>query len=160
MNSASAAGALSELRDIHLPDPVSFWPLAPGWWGLILGILFALTLAAWVWHQHRSSARRAALVEVERLESEYAISHDAGALASGLSALLRRLALLAGERVRVASLHGVSRAHALDEGSANFSPRLLEGIESAVYRGPDHSVAGEDIHAWFDAVRGFIRRTT
>lgn len=160
MNPASAAGALSELRDIHLPDPVSFWPLAPGWWGLFLGIFFAFTLVAWTWHQRRLSARRAALVEVERLEVEYAESHDTGALASGLSALLRRLALLAGERVRVASLHGVARADALDESAAKISPRLLEGIEAAVYRGSAHVVAGEDIHAWFDAVRGFIRRTT
>ena len=26
---------LSQLADIHLPDPVSTWPLAPGWWLVI-----------------------------------------------------------------------------------------------------------------------------
>ena len=24
------------LRDLHLPDVVGLWPLAPGWWVLIL----------------------------------------------------------------------------------------------------------------------------
>lgn len=36
---------LSQLADIHLPYPVSFWPLAPGWWVLI-GIL--VVIAIWM----------------------------------------------------------------------------------------------------------------
>ena len=36
---------LSELRDIHLPDPVSWWPPAPGWW-IAVGIGFGLLAAA------------------------------------------------------------------------------------------------------------------
>jgi len=42
VNSANAQ-ALSDLRDIHLPGAVTLWPLAPGWW-LILGGLLALAL--------------------------------------------------------------------------------------------------------------------
>ena len=33
---------LSQLADIHLPDPVSFWPLSPGWWILIVLVLMGL----------------------------------------------------------------------------------------------------------------------
>ena len=33
---------LSQLADIHLPDPVSIWPLAPGWWLVIVLILAGL----------------------------------------------------------------------------------------------------------------------
>jgi hypothetical protein len=28
---------LAQLRDIHLPDPVSWWPIAPGWW-IVIGL--------------------------------------------------------------------------------------------------------------------------
>ena len=33
---------LAELRDIHLPDAISWWPLAPGWWLLITISLVAI----------------------------------------------------------------------------------------------------------------------
>ncbi|MFK7864056.1 MAG: DUF4381 domain-containing protein [Pseudohongiellaceae bacterium] len=32
---------LAQLADIHLPEPVSFWPPAPGWWVLALLLLIA-----------------------------------------------------------------------------------------------------------------------
>ena len=34
------------LRDLHLPDAIGWWPLAPGWWGVIaaLGVLLGYVL--------------------------------------------------------------------------------------------------------------------
>ena len=32
ISQAQATDALAALRDIHLPEPVPFWPLASGWW--------------------------------------------------------------------------------------------------------------------------------
>ena len=41
------------LRDIHLPDPVSVWPPAPGWWiSAVLIVAFAAT-GYWVWRRWR-----------------------------------------------------------------------------------------------------------
>ncbi|MBS3803722.1 MAG: DUF4381 domain-containing protein [Oleiphilaceae bacterium] len=55
---------LSDLRDIHLPDPGGFWPPAPGWWFLAILILVAAALAgSWFLRRYRrnrwlASARR------------------------------------------------------------------------------------------------------
>jgi hypothetical protein len=38
---------LAELRGIHLPDPISWWPLAPGWWVLIIIFIGGLSWALW-----------------------------------------------------------------------------------------------------------------
>lgn len=48
---------LPELRDIHLPvEGVSFWPLAGGWWGLLVGIIALFVLIkTWFWLRRKSA---------------------------------------------------------------------------------------------------------
>ena len=41
----SIENPLVNLKDIHLPSPVSFWPPAPGWW--ILAVLLISSLFFW-----------------------------------------------------------------------------------------------------------------
>jgi hypothetical protein len=156
----SAADALAGLRDIHLPDPVAFFPLAPGWWGLIVMFLVAALALLWLGRRRRRSARRAALHEIQRLEEAYAETHDAPALASGLSALLRRVSLLRGERETVATLQGEARALAVARVSGGFSPGLLGGLEAAVYQNPARPVPAADARAWLEAARAFIGRAS
>ena len=61
---------LAQLRDIHLPAAVSAWPLAPGWWMLILLAIASLSYLAWhVLQRHRVKLyRRQALEKVQQLE--------------------------------------------------------------------------------------------
>ena len=40
--------ALAQLRDIRLPDPVGWWPPAPGWW-IFGGLIVAAVVAACAW---------------------------------------------------------------------------------------------------------------
>ena len=57
------------LRDIHLPEPISWWPLAPGWWILVGGLLALAILGFLAWRFYaRRQIRRAerALASIEQ----------------------------------------------------------------------------------------------
>ena len=61
---------LAQLRDIRLPTDISWWPLAPGWW--VLMILAALTIG-WLilslTKRYRSRLyRRQALAQLQHIE--------------------------------------------------------------------------------------------
>lgn len=62
---------LSNLRDIHLPEPGGFWPPAPGWWLLAAVVLaLALVLALWLYRRHRRNQwLRQARRELDRIAS-------------------------------------------------------------------------------------------
>lgn len=57
------------LRDYHLPDPTSIWPIAIGWWILaallIAGIIVAVV--SWLHYRRRTAYRREALKVLEAL---------------------------------------------------------------------------------------------
>lgn len=100
--------ALQQLRDIHLPPPVSWWPPAPGWWALLL-LAAGLATGLYLWRRRREQGRwrRHALAELERLRQLHAAKQAAPAAVVGaLSTLLRRVALSRFPRSDVAALHG------------------------------------------------------
>ncbi len=147
---------LAGLRDIHLPGPVSFWPPAPGWW-LLLAALVLVLVGAWLHARRRGrSLRRAALAELDGLETAYAAEPDAPALARGLSALVRRVALAGFGAGRVASLRGAAWSRFLCETSGGFTPELAESLASALYRRPG-AERRDAAAAWLAAAGGWIR---
>lgn len=81
-----------QLRDIHLPPPAHWWPLAPGWWLLVAIVLLALAWLAWRQHRRRLPRRRwrDACRELDALQVAHAVDHDNAAFAAGISQLLRR----------------------------------------------------------------------
>lgn len=152
---------LAGLRDIHLPEAVSFWPPAPGWW-MLLALLALTAAAALLWGRaRRRSLRRAALAELEALRSHFDASADATLLARGVSRLVRRVALARFGAKRVASLHGESWCRFLVEsgGPGGFTPRLAGALSQALYRRPDGETRG-DASAWVAAAGAWIRGNT
>ncbi|MAI79543.1 MAG: hypothetical protein CL917_11420 [Deltaproteobacteria bacterium] len=156
----SSAGPLEGLRDIHLPDPISFWPIAAGWWLIILMAMMGLLAVYLIQRSQKRSARRAALSELQMLEEDYLENGNSSNLACGLSTLLRRITLLKHERSQVASLHGSARAQSLNTISEVVSPSLIASIEIAMYQATSHETTREEAMAWLNSVRKFIRSTS
>ena len=102
---------LAQLKDIHLPPPVSWWPPAPGWW-LLAALLLAMIagIVAYVlWRRKYHAWRKAALQELAQLEKAV-LPHEQAAEA--LSALIRRAAITAeqvyGKPAQAAHLQGLA----------------------------------------------------
>lgn len=111
---------LSELADIHLPDPVGLWPLAPGWWILIVIVLIAAFflgrrfIAQWKLNRGKMFALR----ELDKSLQEFRIAKAAASGAdldqlklnfvSEINAVLRRVALKKFPSQNPASLSGES----------------------------------------------------
>jgi len=115
-----SANPLSQLADIHLPEPVGFWPPAPGWW-----FLFFLLCAATFWAARRyyalwklTRARRFAIAELEKqlaaLRQQCAdrSAEEIAALnlifVSEVNAVLRRVAMKNFPHENFASLGGAA----------------------------------------------------
>ncbi len=145
------------LRDLHLPDPVSWWPLAPGWWLLLaLAIVaVAMLIRAWFRAWSRNAARRQALRALEARVADYGRHRNAVRLGSELSELLRRTMLAYAPRADVAGLTGEAWLHWLDRGldrpafAAGHGRPLIEWP----YRDPGTDIARSDVAALVDAVR-------
>lgn len=108
---------LAELRDIHLPDPIGWWPPAPGWW--ILACLLAVALY-FLWRfvqKHRQKVkthyREDALQELEIIVAQYKAEGDSAAYVQQVSALLKRVSLQCYPTEKIASLSGDSWAEFL-----------------------------------------------
>jgi len=158
---APNAQALAGLRDIHLPEAVSVWPLAPGWWLLAAALVLLGLLALLERKRRRTSVRRAALRELDELACDAQAGIDTARLARRLQTLLRRVALVRIGRVEVAGLHGESWFEILAGPRGRRAPafpvELARRLEEAVYAGPStNSQAGEG-EAWIAAARRFVR---
>ena len=125
------------LRDIHLPEAVSWWPPAAGWW-LLLGVAILL-LAAIVWavkYLRRPRLDKTAIDEIERLLAEHDDAKDAQVLLRSLSILLRRIGISFLPREASAGLTGKHWYQALNEltGDAVISRQSIEFLCHAPYQ--------------------------
>jgi hypothetical protein len=160
---ALAPDPLAGLRPYHLPDPVGWWPPAPGWWLLALVVLAAAVGLVWWWRRRRR-ARAASLQaerELEALCGAFAADGDALALARGCSRLLRRLAVVRFGRAAAAGLAGEAWLAFLDArgGGETFRFGVGRALLDAPYRHPHDGHRGTlDAPSLCTAVRTWIRR--
>lgn len=109
---------LSQLADIHLPEPLGFWPPAPGWWVLLVilcAVIYFVSIrmiAAWRLRRSCSFAIReldkclsAYRQNVKGLAAEQAVPAKLN-FVNELNAVLRRVALKHYPQEPLASLSG------------------------------------------------------
>lgn len=126
--------SLDRLHDIVLPPATPWWPPAPGWlW--VLGAVAAFALIALLQlfiHRQQNRYRREALAELKTLEG--AQSADIEEQLAGMSALLKRTAMTAYSRDRVAALSGNDWFAFLDAtGGTRFGAGLGAALDEANY---------------------------
>ena len=100
--------ALINLRDIHLPEAISWWPLAYGWYAVILLLILLLSIGGLLlWrYYYWGLAKRAALKQLANYIKLFQQNNDLNQACANISALLRNVALAYYPRIDVAGLYG------------------------------------------------------
>ena len=145
------------LRDLHLPEAISWWPLAPGWWVLIALALAGLgyLLRAWLGARARNAARRYALRQLDNIVRAHEEHQNPVVFGASLSELLRRTMLAYAPRSNVAGLTGDEWLQWLDRDLAQ--PVFTEGpgrqLLDLPYRNPQSGLSIADQEKLVAAVR-------
>ena len=122
------------LKDIHLPETIGWWPLAWGWWAvLVLGVL-AIVGGIWL---IRRITRKTALKSAKKLllQLQQQQNESLQQLAA-LSVLMRRTAISLYPRTEIASLTGAAWLAFLDRSLKDkpFSEGIGQVLKDAHYR--------------------------
>lgn len=97
---------LSQLRDIHLPEPITFWPPAIGWWMLALIItVLVIGVALLLLRQYRKTHyRRQAEAQLKELLERYSKEKNTTEYSSNINKLLKQVSVSYYKRKDVARL--------------------------------------------------------
>ena len=149
------------LRDIHLPDPVSWWPLAPGWWLLLFIVIAGIFLSLFLIKRHREKKLSAIFIanqEFDQIKNNFKNNNDQSRLIADLSALLRRISISIHKRDVAASLTNEDWLKFLDQYSTNNE--FSQGVGRILVEGPYQPSPSYDsdelialISLWFDNIK-------
>lgn len=122
------------LRDIHLSDPISWWPLAFGWW-IILGAIaiFLCVIVFCIWKYTKPTLKKEAAKSVDQIEKLFCENGDAVQCLAALSALLRRITLKTYSS-EYAGLTGNAWLQVLDRGLKE--PEFSQGVGKILLNAP------------------------
>lgn len=145
-----------DLKDIHLPEAIHWWPPAPGWWLVALAfILFLFGARAIFQRLSRKTAIKHAKKQLTQLRQQSDNTIDT---LTALSALLRRAAISTAARSEVAGLRGQAWLEYLDRylPDAPFSQGVGRCLADAHFRktAPDDI----DLNALLDLCERWLKQ--
>ena len=110
------------LRDIHLPEPISWWPIAPGWWIIIASILLIIAVVFISRKVYISKQlKRDIKDELKNIKQQFQQTQNKSQLAKSLSILLRRASISYYPKADIAGLTGDHWLSYLDDSNTNSS---------------------------------------
>jgi hypothetical protein len=113
-----------ELKDIHLPAPISWWPLAPGWWILLASVLLLAIIVFFVKKIRQSKQlNREVETEIKGIKKKFNKTKNKHELAQSLSVLLRRSSISFYSENEVAGLTGDKWLAFLDKANLQANNR-------------------------------------
>jgi len=158
--SPEIAKELEKLKDIRLPDEISWWPLATGWWVLIAFIcalaLAAIGYAAW----RRRTLQYRALHELGQMRGDADLGHETVRLAERIEILLKRVVLEQDTRRALAASHGETWMQALIREPGAMPADIARFITDAPYVSSATPATAPRPEALINAAERWIRRNT
>ncbi len=153
-----ASNPLKDLRDIHLPAPISSWPLASGWYVIaVLGGLALMVLGVLLYrYLKKVRPRRAALKQLDKLQQNYQ-QKQTPAVVSELSILIRRCALSAFPRHNVAGLEGEAWLAFLNE--TGQTEVFTQGVGKLLMTAPYQKHTKENLEDLFELTQKWVVKT-
>jgi hypothetical protein len=122
------------LKDLHLPDPINWFPPAIGWWLVIVLIPVLIALLYWSYQRFtRKTALKSAKILLTTIKTS---PMDNTQKLAELSALLRRVAMSVAPRAETAGLTGQAWLAFLDSSltGSPFTKGAGQCLASAPYR--------------------------
>lgn len=147
---------LDQLKDIHLPATVNWWPLAPGWWALLVLLLALSGLIALKRARSRKHRQlvKAAVGSLDQLAQDKSLSQAEWLKA--LSTLLRQIVINMHGREAGAGLVGNDWLAYLDQHAGNQA--FSQGVGKVLASQPYQPHSDYDREALLQLVRKWIKR--
>lgn len=151
------AQELAQLHDIHLPEPIGWWPLAPGWYLLALLVIAMLVTAIIfaVRYYKNGRAKRQALRLLETYRRQYQQDRNSQLNAARVSELLKRVALVYFPRSKVASLQGDAWILFLNNTAKGLN---FESVRTELLEAPYQPAISQNLNLLFQMTRSWINQ--
>lgn len=153
---------LEQLKDIHLPEAVGWWPLAAGWY-LLMFLCLTLTFITvfFLWHRYiRTLSKKQALRLLQTYKTQHQQDGNSQLASARVSELLKRVALVYFPRSEAAGLKGDSWVRFLNETAKNvdFKPVRYELLELPFAPSEPITAARHQMDDLFDAAHHWIKQ--
>ncbi|MFT5571432.1 MAG: hypothetical protein ACI9FR_000346 [Cryomorphaceae bacterium] len=143
-----------QLRDVHAPDAIGWWPLAIGWWVLAIVLVAILTYAAWrlLRRVRRERYRKIAKTELENHFANWQKNRKTDQYLQNTSSVLRRIILHINQNESLTTVSGTAWVKVLEHHSNEpFTSATKLALAESLYQkdaATDVPAIHQELHNW------------